>query len=103
MSETVALQMTYQPELERIDIALKAVYRLFYLKKWNLLEQLHFSRVHNVRLLEMYQEAVLDYGKLKTRDQAFALVLYCPDALDAALELLRMYQAQPERTHYLSK
>lgn len=81
------LEPGYSPAVDRIDVAIRAVMRLFRSRRWNLLGELGIGKEMepNLTVAELLVE---DYRS----DRQIAALLECaPFVLGAALECLRRY------------
>lgn len=81
------LEPGYEPAIDRIDVAIRAVMRLFRARKWDLLSELGVGKEMepNLTVAELLVE---DY---RSDRQMGALLECAPFVLGAALECLRRY------------
>lgn len=79
---------TYQPSIDRFDIAIRAVMRLFRQRNWECLNQIGIEKSNHEDVLTAAELYVDD---VRADHQIAALLDLCPFLLSAALELLRRY------------
>lgn len=83
----------YDPALDRLDVALLAVWHLAEAGRWDCLAELGVSRD---AFLPPYLQLITEYTRPRHPERAqeavFRMVQLCPTALDGALELIRRYQ-----------
>jgi hypothetical protein len=87
-------ELIYDPQCERVDTAVKAIWLLFRWGKWQLLEQIGMPRdaVEEDLVRFDMEEVVADHGRIHTEAQTLKLRRYCPLVLYGALMLLKGYQ-----------
>lgn len=98
------LENDYSPKLDRWDVAIRAVWRLFRTGRsggnWNLLNELGLTREeHELQLA--FAERVLQ--NVRSDEQIATLLTICPPVLAAAAEALRRYSnltAASRREHF---
>lgn len=79
----------YDPALDRIDVAIRSLVRLYRSAHWKLLANYGLTRKDHAGPLS---DALLEIETIKTEDGVFELLRFCPFLLPAAIEMLREYQ-----------
>ena len=85
----------YDPTCERLDTAVKALWLLYRWGMWGYLAEVGLNKREVERDLARfdYEVIVSERGRIRTEEQCFALVRYCPAILAAALEVMKRYAA----------
>ena len=78
----------YDPALDRVDVAIRSLVRLYRSAHWKLLANYGINRKEHAGPLS---DALLEIETIKTEDGVFELLRFCPFLLPAAIELLREY------------
>lgn len=85
----------YDPECERFDTAVKAIWLLYRWGMWGYLTQIGLEK----RAVEQefarfdYEHIVGERGRIRTEEQCFHLIRYCPVVLSAAMLMMKRYAA----------
>lgn len=80
----------YDQKLDRLDVAVRAAVKLCSGGRRKYAERVGLKREH----FPLVQEALLELDSIKSEDGVMELLKRCPFLLDAALELLRLYQTE---------
>lgn len=82
------LEPDYSPAIDRWDVAIRGVWRLFKNGKWALLNEIGLTRKeHELQLA--FADDCLD--NVRQDEQVAKLLAICPQVLSGAAELLRLY------------
>lgn len=83
----------YYPGCERLDTAVKAIWLLYRRGRWGCLAAVNLPR-HQVEedfARFDYDHIASEKGRIRTEEQVFTLIRYCPLVLPAALEVMKRY------------
>lgn len=97
------IESGYSPSLDRWDVAIRAIWRLFRNGKWALLNELGLTKGEN-ELQLLFADDVVE--NIYQDEQLAALRTICPKVMDGAAELLRRYgnlTADSKREYYQKK
>jgi hypothetical protein len=87
--------MTYDPQLDRYDTAIRAVLRLYRSGHWKLLAELGLTRKQHAAAID---RGLLEVGFPRTERLLFQFLPYCPALVEAATELLARYWSLSARS-----
>ena len=79
----------YDPGMDRLDVAVRALWRLARAGRWELVEELGLSQS---LFQPIYNQACQEMVSPARDPQVFRLLTLCPAVLAAALETVRRYE-----------
>jgi hypothetical protein len=81
----------YDVRIDRLDVAVRSLIRLFRSGRWQLLRPMGITRAEHH---ESIDTALLEITSIKTEAGIFQLLQACPFLLEPAIELQSAYQAR---------
>jgi hypothetical protein len=90
----------YDPECERLDVAIRAIWLLYRRGRWELLGRVGLDRASVELPFETfdYDRLTNERGRLRTEGDCYELIRYAPLVLHAALQMMKLYQAVTSRS-----